>query len=382
MKICHLTSAHPRDDIRIFVKQCSSMAQAPYNCEVCLIVADGNGDSQKNGVTIIDTGIQSASSRLARTTSKLKSIYDQALRIDAELYQFHDPELLPVGYLLTKRHNKIVIYDVHEDFPRAIFSTSRDYIPLFLKPLVSFIFEKFENFVAGSISATVCATPFIGQRFRYINRNTTMINNYPLLGELTPSNSNSWEKREQSVIYIGGISEERGLLQMVTAMARIPRSYRGKLKLFGSYSPKEIRNQAMMTPGWLHVEEHGIVNRKNLAEALAKTKAGLVLFHPSPNHTNAQPNKMFEYMSVGLPVIASDFPLWREIIADAGCGILVDPMNEQEIADAIVFIFNNPDRAEAMGKNGLAAVNDKYNWETESKQLFKLYQNLLSSRKT
>lgn len=377
MKICHLTSAHPRDDIRIFVKQCLSMAQEPYNAKVYLIVADGNGDCKKNGVTIIDAGGRTGSNRLSRITTKLKGVYAQALKVDAEIYQFHDPELLPVGFLLSKLHKKMVVYDVHEDFPRAVFSPSRDYIPLSLKPLVSFIFEKVENFVAQQISAIVCATSYIGQRFQTLNRKTVVLNNYPLLDELNQSTSTSWENREQAVVYIGGISKERGLIQMVGAMNKIPHNRDGKLRLFGSYSSKEVRNEAVASPGWQYVEEYGQVNRKTLAKALAKNRAGLVLFHPDPNHINAQPNKMFEYMSAGLPVIASDFPLWRAIIDDAGCGILVDPMNEQEIADAINFIFSNPAKAASMGRCGLTAITNKYNWATESKQLFKLYQGLI-----
>ncbi len=96
-----------------------------------------------------------------------------------------------------------------------------------------------------------------------------------------------------------------------------------------------------------------------------------------PNHVDAQPNKMFEYMSAGIPVIASDFPLWREIIEGCGCGICVDPLDPKKIAEAIDYLVDNPEIARRMGENGRKAVYDRYNWDVEEKKLLALYDSLL-----
>jgi glycosyltransferase involved in cell wall biosynthesis len=135
----------------------------------------------------------------------------------------------------------------------------------------------------------------------------------------------------------------------------------------------EIYNETKMK----NVNYKGWVDRKTMREVLKKSKAGLVTFLPLPNHVSAQPNKIFEYMSAGIPVIASNFDLWREIIEGNSCGICVNPENPTEIAQAINYLIANDKEAQKMGENGKRAVVEKYNWTIEKKKLFNVYHNQL-----
>jgi glycosyltransferase involved in cell wall biosynthesis len=110
---------------------------------------------------------------------------------------------------------------------------------------------------------------------------------------------------------------------------------------------------------------------------MSHSKAGIVTFHPLPNHIDAQPNKMFEYMSAGLPIITSNFPLWKEIVEGNSCGICVNPLDPEEIGKAIEYIISHSNEAEKMGQNGKKAVLEKYNWQVEEKKLFEVYEELL-----
>ncbi len=110
---------------------------------------------------------------------------------------------------------------------------------------------------------------------------------------------------------------------------------------------------------------------------MAACRLGLVTFLPAPNHTESQPNKLFEYMAAGLPVVASDFPLWRHIVESSQCGLLVDPSDPGKIAEAIEWILRHPQEAEAMGRRGAEAVRQTYNWGSEAKTLLDLYRQLL-----
>ena len=149
-----------------------------------------------------------------------------------------------------------------------------------------------------------------------------------------------------------------------------------KLLLAGPFSDDIELSVVQRLPGWDCVERLGLLDRPAVSAIMGRSRAGLVLFHPCLNHVDAQPNKLFEYMAAGLPVVASDFPLWRELIEGRRCGLCVDPLNPNAIAAAIRWIFEHSEEAEVMGKRGREAVRRELNWENEADKLLALYDSL------
>ena len=363
MKITHITSAHPRHDTRIFIKECASLAKAGNI--VHLIVADGKGDDTKKGVQILDAG-SAGKGRFDRMTGTVKRVFNRAVSTKAQIYHLHDPELLRLIPKLLK-HGK-VIYDAHEDLPRQIMG--KHWIPKPLRRAVSFISEKVENHYAQKVSGIVTATPFIADRFCKINRNVANINNYPLLDEFAHIERKPSDER--LVCYIGGITAGRGIFEMVRAMELVD----GKLLLAGNFSNPVERKKAQKLPDWEKVIELGFCDREKVREILASAKIGLVVLHPTINYVDALPVKLFEYMAAGLPVIASDFTLWREILDTARCGKCVNPLNAEEIARAINWMLDHPEEANKMGKAGKVAIKDRFNWEAEEKKMLEFYHHM------
>ena len=368
-RIVHLTSAHPALDVRIFHKECRSLSSAGYE-----VVVLGNHASNDivGGVRL--RGLGQSSSRLQRMTIKLCGICREAFRAGGDLYHIHEPELLIVG-LFLRAAGKRVIYDIHEDLPRTV--PYKAYVSKSIRKPLMWIVERAENAAARRMSGLVAATPAIKSRFRLVHSHTVVVNNYPIAEELTSSTTLEWKRRDPAVTYLGGISEERGIREILAAMDLLPRNLAAKLELAGWFPVQRLQAELAAGPQWQHVQWRGQLDRRGIASLLNRVRAGLVILHPEKNFVVSHPVKLFEYMAAGIPVIASDFPLWRRIIQGAGCGLLVDPFDTRAIASAIERLITSPCEAEAMGRRGRKAVEERFNWANEERTLLSFYSSLL-----
>ena len=369
-KVVHLTSVHSALDPRIFYKECRSLARAGFEVTV---VGPCVQDMVSHEVQI--KAIPPSQSRIERMTRTVWRVYREALKQQADIYHFHDPELLFVG-LALRAHGKAVIYDIHEDVPKDVMS--KEYLPLWSRRLISVFAEKVETSCAGHFSALVIVTPSIAHRFGKVHKSIAIVRNYPYHRDIVvPEDGSPWNARRESVAYIGNISEQRGIRQMIAAMDLLPTDLPATLELVGNRVPDGLApGEIEKAPGWQRVRHYGILDQPSTFKVLHQVRAGVVLFQPVPNHIEAMPQKMFEYMGAGLPVIASDFPLWRHILGDTGCGIFVNPTDPKAIAKAIEYVLRHPEEAEEMGKRGRAAVIERYNWDSQAKELVKLYTGL------
>jgi glycosyltransferase involved in cell wall biosynthesis len=366
VKIAHLTSVHRRDDTRILLKECRSAAQAGH--DVVLVVADGRGPDVLHGIAVVDAG--RSGGRSARVLSATRRVWRKAIEVDADLYHLHDPELLPVG-LGLKRRGKRVVFDSHEDVPRQLLA--KHYLPSILRRPVAGVFSAFERCVLPRFDALVAATPAIAARLDRLHPRTVVVANFPRIEELHGGDAR-WQERQRLACYIGGITRIRGAEQLLDAISRCRSD--ASLAMAGTFEPESLASECAARTGWARTEFLGHLDRDGVRSLLRRSTVGLVTFHPAPNHVESQPNKLFEYMSAGLPVIASDFPLWRRIVEGCGCGLLVDPLDPAAIAAAIDRLLGDPEEARRMGERGRAAVERLYNWQAEEARLLALYESL------
>lgn len=346
-RIAHLTSAHPPDDVRIFHKQVRSLREAGH--EVRLIAGRAPGG------------------RFARMTWTVTGVLRDALEARAEIYHFHDPELIPAG-LLLKIVGKKVVYDAHEDLPKQILS--KPWIPTRLRRPVAFVSDLVERGASRFFDQVVAATPSIASRFDPAK--TVTVRNFPLAIE-APTEPAPYSHRPPLIAYVGSITRERGIVDLIDAMEDLPAH---RLALAGRFSPASLKAECEARPGWRNVDLQGWASRPEVAHLLARARVAVIPFRSEPNHEQALPTKLFEAMAAGAPVVCSNLPAMRSIVEEAGCGSYFEPGNSRSLAQALLGILEDPAAGEAMGARGRRAFETSFRWEGEAAKLLALYRDL------
>ena len=333
-------------------------------------MADGLGDANDDGVRIRDVGrLDGRVNRSLRTTRR---VLQAALALDADAYHLHDPELIPAG-LQLKRRGKRVIFDSHEDVPAQL--RAKPYLGPLARAALATSFAAYQRYALPRFDGVVAATPYIRSRLVPIHANTVDVNNYPILDEF--DEAPDWDTKSMQVCYVGSISAIRGIRELVRACAML--QSRARVSLAGSFAEPALQREVAADPGWQRIDAYGHLDRTGVRHVMRHAMAGLVTLHPVTNYLDALPVKMFEYMAAGLPVIASRFPLWQDIVEGHGCGVCVDPRDPQAIAAAIDHLCRHPHVARRMGENGRRAVRAHYHWRGEADKLAAFYDRLVGN---
>lgn len=366
MHICHLTSAHPRNDSRIFLKMCKGLAKRGKR--VSLIVADGIGDEHLDGVNIFDVGIPK--NRLRRMLYSTQAVYKKALDLKADIFHVHDPELLLIALKLSKSGAKVV-FDSHEDMVKTILVSP--YLPSLSSKIISKVYEVFERFVCKRIAGVIGATPHIESLFKEFAKNTVYVNNYPILGRDVTESTN--QKKKAEICYVGSIDVTRGIDEIMSSLELVKGEV--NLNLAGQYSTKALETRVKKSAVYCRIRDYGYVGPGQVSEIYKNSIAGIVTLHPIPTFLVSLPIKIFEYMEAGLPFIISDFPYWREMLKGYNCCVFVNPLDPGEIAGAIDFYLENRVLAQEMGAIGKKLVYEKFNWKQEEEKLIGFYELII-----
>ncbi len=363
----HLASTHTAFDPRIFHKECRSLARAGHR--VTFIVPHEQ-DEVVDGVRI--QAVPKPKDGRERLFKTLGHVYRAALAASPDaVYHFHDAELI-LHMLLLKLRGRTVVYDAHEYTPRQILH--QHWIPKPLRRPLSLAMRWFEWLGGHLFDGVIAAVPEILDHFPKGRR--AVVHNFPILDEMTAAAPTPYAARPLRVVYVGALTAARGAREMVAAMRGLPPSLPAELVLGGTFYPASLEEELRRAPGAERTRFAGYLRRAQVAEVLAQARVGLVTLHPTPQYVESYPTKLFEYMAAGVPVIASDFPRWRRFVEEAGCGLLVDPMDPAAIAGAVRWMLERPDEAAAMGARGREAVRLRYSWEQEARKLLAFYEDL------
>jgi len=364
-KICHLTTVHPPFDGRIFHKEAKTLVKAGYDVT---LIAQHNKKEVVNGVKIIP--LPKPRNRFERMTKVIWKLFKLALKKKADVCHFHDPELIPVG-LVLRLFGKKVIYDVHEDVPQQILT--KDWIGNFIvRRIISLFFKGFENLSCSFFNGIVAATPDIAKKFPL--QKTIILRNFPILELIDKVKAINGNKQKSIIIYAGGLSKIRGIKEIIQAMEFV--KDKAELQLLGKWESKEFKRECENLKGWKYTRYLGSKSLEEVYSYIKVADIGISMLYPVKNYVTGLPVKAFEYMACSLPMVMSNFPYWKEIFGE--CALFADPYNPKEIAEKILYLLDNSDKAKRLGNNGRKLVEKKYSWEAEQRRLLDIYERVLN----
>ena len=377
MRIVHVTTVHPSDDPRIFKKECITLLKENYNVHVVCSQLPNFADQR-----LCYHIIGKYKSRIGRILIGVPKAFILSLRSGAKIVHFHDLELLPLAPL-WRIFGKRVVYDIHEDYVTSI--KQKNYLPAYVRLLLATLLGALEQALA------ICCWKVIAEKY-YIERfpDGVAVLNYPIL-EKENSYSSSITVHLSSdyhwCLYTGGISSARGAfnhVQMLKYNSEIGLCMIGLCEahmhdsLYAKIDKLGVERKRLVIIGkdrYVPKEEMDLIVQTN------KWLAGLAVFPESEHYTRKELTKLFEYMHDGIPIIASNFPTWVELIEECKSGLNVSPDKVDETTRSINWLIQNPEEARIMGENGNRMVRQKYNWKSEGEKLITLYKKILSDTK-
>ncbi|WP_343073142.1 glycosyltransferase [Salicibibacter cibarius] len=365
-KVVHMTSVHHPFDTRIYHKECLSLRRAGY--DVTLIAPETDAES---AIDIIP--IKKYKNKFLRMAFSTYQVYKQAKKRQADYYHFHDPELLPVAWLLKKNDN-VVIYDIHEDYATSIMQ--KEYLPRPLRKLITKAYKRIENVFARDMDLCLAE-----KYYQELYPSGKVILNYPLINEklMARTVDDTIEQLENKLLYTGNVDVDRGAY----TQARLPLIDAEITVYFFGKCAREVADNMYATAGdqkdRLIIE--GIdryVPRETIDDQYMNRRwlAGIALFPPTEHYKRKELTKFFEYMSAGIPILCSNFPVWKAFIDRYQCGIAVDPQEGEAIQDALEYLRLYPEEAAKMGRNGQKAVQEELNWHKEEEKLLQWYDKI------
>lgn len=378
-KACILSSVHPALDNRVFYREALSLLHNGY--EVTLVAVHGR-DEIKDGIRIIALPKVPRWKRPAIWTDLLQ----KARQCDADIFLFHDPELLLISPMLRLLTGKPVVYDIHEVY--ADFIRVKEYLPAWLRYPIAWTFRWLEPLLAKLQNGLIFADDEIAAQFRSFRGPKTTLFNYPSRTFIQNAREevSSCRRSDQVILYLGSMERNRGSRLMLDAFARVlERIPEAKLMLVGNVVPPDLADEILAGAASLGIGKAftyaGLVPFEEIGRYLCLASVGWVTWQPVPKNEKNIPTKLFEYMAYRLPIVCSDLPSTRPYVINGRNGFLVEADNPKAHADAIIRLLIDKEASQRMGEVGQDWVDKELNWEAMEVRLLALYEQVLMANR-
>lgn len=306
------------------------------------------------------------------------------VRTSADVYHAHDLTALPASYLAARLRRKPLIFDAHE-LPLSNVLDSKHWHGLIT------LFSRLLTFILPRCAGVITVSPPIVQemRKRYSIPEVSLIRNIPEYKAVQKS-----DRLRQHLglgpdvriaLYQGGLEGNRGLDRLIRAAP-----FLGQNTVIVMMGPDIEATQPQLEA---LIATEGVADRvkilppvpyTELLDWTASADSGLIVYSTdySLNIRMCLPNKLFEYLMAGLPILASRLEAVSEVIRTYNVGQMVSSLTPEDIGAAINAMFADPDALDRMRRNALEVTRHELCWEKEKSHLIHLYQDILERRGT
>jgi len=367
-----ITTGHGAFDRRVFLKEARSLSDFGYDVK---LIAHSEKNTVRDGVKIISLG--TAESRIKRYADIGKAYY-AAKDINADIYQFHDPEFLPAGVCLSKFTDGKVIFDIFEDFGQNTIHY-RKWIPYPIRQSLIYSYPLIQEILTKKLDGVITTTDAIAEElFDRGYPNITVVKNFPMADRICIDKDISIQRNNDYILsYVGGLTFSRGIMRMLKVIKHLrDRDVDAGLWLIGEFRSKETKREVEKYIARNNISDHirmfGYIDHERVFDYLSNSDVGLSLLDEKLAE-NCLPTKIIEYMYAEIPVVSTKTKTTKKYINNNGIFVKENP---KKASKTIKSLLMRPDLTD-MGMNGKQRVLEEYNWKNEEKKLLQLYENLL-----
>lgn len=365
-KICVLTSAHPIDDVRVYRKIALTLIKEFeviwIGPNVHFFESELHNDGIERHLFLNKKGI------IGRLINNYRVIKMFLWQKGISTVYIPDPDLAFFYVILAKSKKINVIFDIHEVYHKDLLQRK---VRGFFYPLFCKLIKNIIKTIASKVDLTIGVSATV-LNYYVSNKKPHMIIRSCLPQDIIDFTNIDKKKKDDFTIVHGKNHMSRGTLVVLKAL-NILKEKKIKCKVL-MIEQNSSNNDFFYTSVDkfnlnTYIEIHNGMPFVEMQKQMSQCNVGLIAYGRDLG-VDSLPNRFFEYLSIGIPVIVPCFSKEMvDIVKKEECGIFVDTENSKELADSFEFLINNPKLAKEMGDRGRIAFLDRHNWEIEIKPL-------------
>lgn len=368
LRICFVTSMHDWNDDRIFERAAVGLASLGH--QVTFVAPAGN-DMESEGVFI------KAITKRTRIQKHLfgpGEAFRQMKKIEADIYHFYNPNMMWKMRGWAKKGHAVFI-DIHENYEARVDALP---LPAWFRKKAVICYRSLENWFCSSYNGITVVTETMAQKLSSSGTPVLVVDNVPYLKRLEQVQPAEIKDIRPTIITSGSHSDARNCMKAVEALPFIVKEVPGvMMKFVGRFQPPEYEKALIQKANELGVsgnfETEGMLPWLENFKRISKAHIGCVFYNDNLNNRVTLPNRLYEYMYVGLAVLGEDFPEVRNVLNKNNCGEVVNSQDPKDIAEKAIRLLKNPAQLNEYTKNARKAILLNHNFENALKALETFY---------